>query len=178
MSGVFAPFFIFAEVTASVAIFPSVTALFEIFAAVTGFFSKWLPEETAEIIKEIESTHPLDILWDNIQLQYAAIIRAQKLMYVQDQDDKTTEVISEMRGMESDSTSWEVQQAWDKHANFLNAQSRAMKTLESMIKNYEELLNKNWDIANEEQKLRVDKLKQEIASDKQTDEAVRIIDDI
>ena len=124
-----------------------------------GFFSKWLPEETAEIMNKIQSSDPLDLLWDNIQLQYAAIIRAQKLMYVKDQEDSTTTQVQEKYGDSVKEERWEVQQAWDKHATFMNAQSRAMKTLESMIKQYDELLHKNWDLATEEQKARIENIK-------------------
>lgn len=127
-----------------------------------GFFAKWLPAETAQIMKSIERLDPLDILWDNIQLQYAAIIRAQQIMYVKDQKDKTIEKIEEKRGNVLGER-WEVQHAWDKQATFLNAQSRAMKTLEGMISKYDDLLNRNWDLATEEQKLRIDKLKVDIA---------------
>ncbi len=128
-----------------------------------GFFSKWLPEETAEIMKSIQKLDPLDILWDNIQLQYTAIIRAQRLMYVKDQQDVTTTKIGEGYSETGSSEKWEVQQAWDKQATFLNAQSRAMKTLEGMINRYDELLHKNWDLATEEQKQRINKLKVDIA---------------
>jgi uncharacterized protein YjcR len=124
-----------------------------------GFFSKWLPAETAEIMQSIQKIDPLDILWDNIMLQYTAIIRAQKLMYVKDQDDKTTTKIGQGYSNTGSSEKWEVQQAWDKHATFLNAQSRAMKTLESMIKQYDELLHKNWELATEEQKTRIEVLR-------------------
>lgn len=41
---------------------------------------------------------PLDILWQNITLQYVVIIRTQKLMYVKDQQDKTIEKIEEKEG--------------------------------------------------------------------------------
>lgn len=126
-----------------------------------GFFSKWLPEETLAILGEVESKSPIDLLWDNIQLQYAAIIRAQKLMYVRDQQDKTIERIEEKSG-NVDGERWEVQQAWDKQANFMSAQSRAMKTLESMIKQYDEMLHKNWELATEEQKARINNLKSKI----------------
>src|SRR5690554_6144621 len=47
-----------------------------------GFFSKYLPEETLNIIQEIKDKDPIDILWDNIQIQYAAIIRSQMIMHV------------------------------------------------------------------------------------------------
>lgn len=128
-------------------------------------------------MQKLESSNPIDLLWDNIQLQYTAIIRAQKLMYVKDQQDKTTEKVAVQDGKVI-GEKWEVQQAWDKHATFLNAQSRAMKTLESMIKQYDELLNKNWEAATEEQKLRIDKLKQDISQSSPADQVVRIIDDI
>ena len=55
-----------------------------------GLFSKWLPEEINEIIGEIPE-NPLDILWHNIQLQYANIIHSQQILYVKDKDDKTEE---------------------------------------------------------------------------------------
>lgn len=124
-----------------------------------GFFSKWLPEETAEIMNAIEKLDPLDILWDNIQLQYTAIIRAQKLMFVKDQRDMTRD--HTMASMEADA--YQYQHAWDKHATFLTAQSRAMKTLEGMIKQYDELANKNWELVTEEQRARIDKIRVDIA---------------
>lgn len=124
-----------------------------------GFFSKYLPEETMNIIQEIKEKDPLDILWENIQIQYAAIIRAQKIMYVRDINDKTVEKVEERRG-KIKGERWEVQQAWDKQATFLKAQSRAMKTLESMLKQYDELLKSS--LATEEQKLRIEKLRAEV----------------
>lgn len=119
-----------------------------------GFFAKWLPEEVNQIIGEMPED-PLDILCANIQMQMAAIVRAQNIMYVHDKNDMTKEV--SMRG--DDVVSYDVQQAWDKQANFMSAQSRAMKTLESMIKQYDELLHKNWELATEEQKARINQLK-------------------
>lgn len=133
-----------------------------------GFYAKWLPEETATILKETAHLNPLDILWDNIQLQYAAILRAQRIMYVKDQTDKTITLVEEKDG-NIYGQRWEVQQAWDKQATFLTAQSRAMKTLEGMIKQYDELLHKNWADASEEQKLRISKLKLDIAKAKEED---------
>ncbi|MDM8204280.1 phage terminase small subunit [Faecalicoccus acidiformans] len=118
-----------------------------------GLFAKWLPEEVNQIIGEMPES-PLDILWYNIQLQLAAIVRAQNIMFVADQKDKTIEKVEEKDGNVIGER-WEVQQAWDKQANFMTAQSRAMKTLESMIKQYDELLHKNWELASEEQKARL-----------------------
>lgn len=122
-----------------------------------GFFSKYLPEETLSIIQEMPK-NPLDVLWDQIQIAYAAIIRAQKIMYVRDQEDATTTKIADSSGNIC-SEKWEVQQAWDKQANFLAAQARAQKTLEGMINRYEDLLHKNWDFATEEQRARIEQIK-------------------
>lgn len=147
-----------------------------------GFFSKWLPEETKEIIGEMPSDE-LEILWMNIQLQFAVVIRGQRLMYVHDQHDKTVERIEYKDGNVTGER-WEVQQAWDKHATFMNAQSRAMKTLESMIKQYDEMVHKNWNIASEEQKERLELLKaqrKKLELDtgaEEEDEKVVIVNDI
>lgn len=118
-----------------------------------GLFAKWLPEEVNQIIGEMPDS-PLDILWYNIQLQLAAIVRAQNIMYVIDKDDRTREVT-----LEGEAIAYDVQQAWDKQASFMTAQSRAMKTLESMIKRYDEMLHQNWELATEEQKARIAQLK-------------------
>ena len=119
-----------------------------------GLFTKYLPDETLSIIQQMPRS-PLDILWDQIQIAYAAIIRAQKIMYVKDQSDSTTTPVQEKNGDTVTEERWEVQQAWDKHGNFLQAQARAQKTLEGMINRYEDLLHKNWELATEEQKLRI-----------------------
>lgn len=118
-----------------------------------GLFAKWLPDEVNQIIGEMPES-PLDILWYNIQLQLAAIVRAQNIMFVTDKSDKTVEKVEEKDGNVIGER-WEVQQAWDKQANFMTAQSRAMKTLESMVKRYDEMLHQNWELASEEQKARL-----------------------
>jgi uncharacterized protein YjcR len=128
-----------------------------------GFFAKWLPPETMEIMQSIQTANPLDLLWDNIQLQYTAIMRAQHIMFVKSKEELTKELKRQKESHGETSDSWEkeyeLQFAWDKQANFLQAQSRAMKTLESMIKQYDELLHKNWVLATEEQRSRIELLR-------------------
>ena len=131
-----------------------------------GFFSKYLPEETVSIIQEMP-TDPLDILWDQVQIAYAAIIRAQSIMYVRDQKDVTITKIGQKDGETVTEERWEVQQAWDKHGNFLQAQARAQKTLEGLIKQYDELLQKNWELASAEQKARIAVLKSQVEKDEE-----------
>lgn len=124
-----------------------------------GFFSKYLPEETREIFSAIEQADPLDLLWHQIQIAYAAIIRAQRIAYVRDQKDKTTTKIGQKNGDTVYEERWEVQQAWDKQNEFLKAQARAQGELRSLIKQYDEMLHKNWELATEEQRARIANIK-------------------
>lgn len=156
-----------------------------------GFFSKYLPLETLNLIQEIQEKDPLDILWENIQIQYAAIIRAQRIMYVIDKDEMIKELkkkkveldIINKSGKDPKAVEiyreeeWEFQFAWDRQATFLNAQSRAMGELRNMIIKYDELLNSNRDMATEEQRLRIEKLKVEIdkVKDPDKDKAIEIV---
>ena len=120
-----------------------------------GFFSKYLPDETREIFSAIDQADPLDLLWHQIQIAYAAIIRAQRIAYVKDKDDKTVEKV-----MVGDSSEmYAVQQAWDKQNEFLKAQARAQGELRSLIKQYDEMLHKDWEAASEEQRSRIAQIK-------------------
>lgn len=133
-----------------------------------GWYSKYFPTETRNLIKEAEEAggSPLEILWAQIMTQWIAIIRAQEIMFVTDKNEMIKELKKrkeidgdKMSGLEEE---WEFQFAWDRQATFLNAQSRAMSQLTSMIKRYDEMLHANWEMATEEQKLRVEKLKVQI----------------
>ena len=101
-----------------------------------GFFSKYLPDETKEIFDAIEDADPIDLLWHQIQIAYAAIVRAQRIAYDNDSDDKTT--------------------------SFMKAQARAQSELRSLIKQYDEMIHKDWDLVTEEQKARIAVLKGKI----------------
>lgn len=105
-------------------------------AVTHGLFAKWLPDETKEIMDTLTNRNEADMLWDSIMFQYTAIIRAQKIMYVYDQNDMTKETKKEAFGEGGGSEEWEIQFAWDKQERFLNAQSRAMGTLSNLIKQF------------------------------------------
>ena len=158
-----------------------------------GFFSKYLPKETLSIIQEIQERDRLDLLWDNIQIQYAAIIWAQRIMFVESKEEmikelKKKKVELDVLNKSEDNPKaietyieeeWEFQFAWDRQATLLNAQSRAMSELRSMIKQYDELLKT--ELATEEQRLRIKKLQVEInkIEDKgDTNIRVTIVDDV
>ncbi len=146
-----------------------------------GLFSRYLPEDTRELFDSLDSEDPLDLLWDQIKLAYTAIIRAQPIMHVRDQKDKTIEKVEEKKG-KIIGERWEVQQAWDKQASFLQAQAKAQRELTSMIRQYEEQLHKRWDLATDEQKARIEQMRANTERiqrnyDQEEDEGVEIIND-
>lgn len=111
-----------------------------------GLFSKIIPEETRQLMSELHTSDPSDIIWINIMIQYSAIIRSQKIMFVRDELD-TTEFEKKRKGkwvpddngtpiFVPNEIEKEIQFAWDKQANFMNAQSRAMSTLSNLIKQF------------------------------------------
>lgn len=147
-------------------------------AVTHGFFSKFMPEETLEIMEEIKERSPTDMLWDQITLQYTAIIRAQRIMYVKNQDDLTKEVKKEKDEYENVidkdgndiqlptriEREYELQFAWDKHATFLNAQSRAMSTLSNLIKQFTSIAHEKDErrLKLQQMVLNIDKTKAEV----------------
>lgn len=138
-----------------------------------GLFSKYLPAETLELVGSIEAMSPLDILWENICLKYAAIIRSQKIMFVKNANDYTKRIT-----LEGESLAFQYTEAYEKQASFLIAQSRAMGTLMSLIKQYDELCRSS--LATDEQRLRIEKLKTEIAKTRESDNPakVEIVDNV
>lgn len=108
-----------------------------------GLFSRYIPKETLEIMGTLDKDEPADLIWDQIQIQYAAIIRAQSIMYVESKDEMIKEIKKEKESNSDSGSSWEeeyeFQFAWERQAQFLNAQSRAMSELRSLIKQFNEL---------------------------------------
>ncbi|EME8274877.1 hypothetical protein KUC01_002560, partial [Enterococcus faecium] len=60
----------------------------------------------------------------------------QKIMYVSGSEDLSKEVSKWSSSDSGSSEEYAIQYAWDKQANFLNAQSRAMSTLSNLIKQF------------------------------------------
>lgn len=142
-----------------------------------GLYAKYVPEETLEIMDGERDKSTLDSLWESICLQKAAIVRAQRIMFVRDAADisKVQKRLKSGRGGKE--VEFELQLPWDKQATFLKAQSRAMGTLNNMIKQYDEMCRQG--LADEEQRLRIAKLKAEVAAMQDTEnESVVIVDDV
>ncbi|KON86601.1 hypothetical protein AF332_07060 [Sporosarcina globispora] len=149
-----------------------------------GFFSKWIPDD--DEMKEIYQAaragmSTLDLLYEDILISFTNYIRAQKLMYVKDQDDMTKELKKEKFFKEKVEVTddagnireefvetqgereYEIQFAWDKQAKLLTAGAAASRSLVSKIKQYEEMVRSlPPEEVKEEHRLRVDKLKADI----------------
>lgn len=154
-------------------------------AEVHGLYAKWLPEEINELIG-VTPTDPLDLLWTNIELQNAKIIRSFKLQAVKDRNDVTKRVISSADGAEV----YSYKEAFEKDNAFLQGLSRAMGTLSAMIGQYEKMLNDRGEMATALQQARLEEIQinvkrrkaeiEKIRSDLEGTEgsAVQIVDDI
>ena len=133
-----------------------------------GLYSKYFPEETLEIFNALENESPIDILRDNIKIQSSAIILAQKKMRTIIDSNMEHEVRDGMillrRNQKGTSTKKEIdknsakmieekyQTIAEEYDTYLRSQSRAMATLNGMIKNYMTIVHNDLDV--EEQKLR------------------------
>jgi len=139
-----------------------------------GLFAKYLPKETLAIMNDINSIEPLEILWTNIQMQFASIIRAQKIMFVHYDDDHTEFVTKERDDDFSTEKQIEIHASWDKKATFMNSLSRSMAELRNMLKQYVELANyddyrlleiKRMQSIIDKNNAEIDKIKQENTTD-------------
>jgi uncharacterized protein YjcR len=147
-----------------------------------GLFRKWLPndEETLEIYDATREMPMLDLLYEEIRIAFTNIIRAQKIMFVKDQQDETKVLKKQKRQLENEKIGkgederietyetfveeeWEYQHAWDKQAKALTSQAAAMRALSNKIKQYEEMIRAMPpEDVKEEHKLRIEKLKADI----------------
>lgn len=139
-----------------------------------GLFAKYLPQETMDIVNEIDNIDLLEILYMNIKMQFASIIRAQQIMHVENKFDTTKELkklkvenVISNEGQEIQipiEQEYEIQFAWDKQATFMNSLSRSMAELRNMLKQYVEMSNYDDDRLLEIERIRVtiDKTKAEL----------------
>ena len=105
----------------------------------------------------------LEVLGHDIDMLWAKILNSQKITVVKNKNDITKELKKRSWGDKSSSEEFEIQFAWDKENKSLDIHSKAMERLAGMIDKYEKLLHANWDLATEEQKLRIDKLNLDIS---------------
>lgn len=109
-----------------------------------GLFSRYMPKQTLEIIGMIGEASPADLIWMQIQIQFAAVIRSQEIMFVESKDEMIKELKKQKmeqyeNGQEVVEETYEFQFAWDRQATFLNSQTKALSELRASIKQFDEL---------------------------------------
>lgn len=102
----------------------------------TGYYAKYLPEAVLEIVKEIEDSDPLEMLWNNIILLQAKLLHGQKIVHVNDKEDVTKVLTKFEEGKFGDKQEWEYQHAWDKFASASKADVMIMREFRSAIKQF------------------------------------------
>ncbi|MFJ3386849.1 phage terminase small subunit [Lysinibacillus sp. NPDC086135] len=133
-------------------------------AVTHGFFQKFLPEETLEIMEAMNERSPADLIWDQIQIQYAAIIRAQRIMHVESKDEMIKELKKHKDTEWGEEVEYEFQFAWERQAQLLTAQSRAIGELRSSIRQFVEMADADDErrLKLEQMQLNIDKTKAEV----------------
>lgn len=134
-----------------------------------GLLSKYLPDEIMGIVTDLEDVSHIDILWQNILIQHAKIIHAQKVLFVQSNEshvevtEKQTSVTIKADGSKEKSivSQSSILAAQSLESKAMSALSRAMGTLNNMIKQYDELCRS--DLATEEQRMRIEKIKTDVS---------------
>ena len=101
-----------------------------------GLYRKLLPDELQDLMKEVENLDPLDMLWHGVELAYAKMLWAQRIMFVQGKNDTTRELKRIKEGGKLSEREWELQFAWDKEAAQLKAFATINKELRSAIKQF------------------------------------------
>lgn len=128
-----------------------------------GLMAKYLPPSVYEIVEEINTKSPLDILWENITLTHANLLHAQRILFVENKED-TSEFVT---GIGAAATTMEIHASWDKQTKALKAIASTQATLRNMIRAYDELSRS--DLVTEEQRLRMDILKTKLTSTENTE---------
>lgn len=123
-----------------------------------GFNSKLLTTNSYNVYQDIKGVGMMEFLETNILMLEANIIMAQKTLYVKDRNDHTKEIVKKSKN----TVEYKIQFAHDKVISVLNATSLAMNRLANMIVSYIELSHKNWDLIEEEQRIKVELLKTEL----------------
>ena len=97
-------------------------------------------------------------------IQYAAIIRAQSIMHVESKDEMIKELKKHKMYEDGEEIEYEFQFAWERQAQFLNAQSRAISELRTSINQFLKLADEADErrLKLEQMQLNIDKTKIEI----------------
>ncbi|WP_194189643.1 phage terminase small subunit [Clostridium chrysemydis] len=126
-----------------------------------AYLSKILPKTLVNIMLNIHDERPIDKLWKDILILEAKVINMQKINYVSSSSD-LTKVLKKKSSGKTESEEYEIRFAFDKESKTISVLSKAMESLARMIKQYDEMVHKDWDLVSEEHRLRVELLRSKL----------------
>ncbi|WP_193769096.1 hypothetical protein [Metasolibacillus meyeri] len=134
-------------------------------AMIHGLRSKFLYDEQVEIMEALQEFDVIDQLWLQIELSFAAIIRAQKIMWVEDPFDHLKEISGEMSadgGLSK--TDYKVVYAHERYESYIKAQTRAFAEHRNLVKQFMDLTTEDDErrLKLEQMQLNIDRTKAEI----------------
>lgn len=148
------------------------------------FIKKYFPTKMKNVYNDLSNIGltKLEMLGISIDSLWARISVSPKITEVKNKNDMTKVLKrtkdSQSTNGDSKEREYEIQHAWDKENNALDSYSKSLERLSNMIEKYEKLLHANWDLATEEQRLRIEKLRAEVAkADKGLNNELKIVID-
>ena len=133
-------------------------------AMIHGLRSKFLFPEQVEIMEALQDFDVVDQLWLQIELSFAAIIRAQKIMWVEDPFDHLKEVSGEMDGESISKVDYKVIYAHERYESYIKAQTRAFAEHRNLVKQFMDLTTEDDErrLKLEQMQLNMEKTKNDI----------------
>ncbi|WGT40131.1 hypothetical protein QH639_04940 [Lysinibacillus sp. 1 U-2021] len=133
-------------------------------AMIHGLRSKFLFDEQVEIMEALQDFDVVDQLWLQIELSFAAIIRAQKIMWVEDSFDHLKETSGYSSGEGGSGETFKVIYAHERYESYIKAQTRAFAEHRNLVKQFMDLTTEDDErrLKLEQMQLNIDKTKAEI----------------
>lgn len=137
-------------------------------AAVThGLFANYIQPEQQEIIDSMQSLTIADQIWMQIEIKFSAIIRMQKIMWVNNEYDHLNERSGSSSSDMGSSVTYNVVYAHERYESYIKAQSRAMAEYRNLVKQYIELTDEF-----DERRLRLEGMQASITKSKAETEQI------
>lgn len=129
-----------------------------------GLFSKFLHEEQIEIIQVMGELNLADQIWLQIEIKFSAIIRMQKIMWVEDSEEHLKELSGESSNEFGGSETYKISFAYERFESYIKAQTRAMAEYRNLVKQFSEMAHDEDErrLKLEQMQLNIDKSKAEI----------------
>lgn len=133
-------------------------------AMIHGLRSKFLFDEQVEIMEALQDFDVVDQLWLQIELSFSAIIRAQKIMWVEDSFDHLKETSGYSSGEGGSGETFKVIYAHERYESYIKAQTRAFAEHRNLVKQFMDLTTEDDErrLKLEQMQLNIDKTTAEI----------------